>query len=281
MALTLDGWLAVWVSPRPAPTRSDATAVKFLNAAASLIDAALSTSEENVPPRLRQIHFPAALDWVRTEDVLRMTAGGNGEGESRKAFRNRWASKEEFVRDAIVHAMLYRDREGVSTAQTRARLFEIAADSPSPTDFVTTLTREAEKELLGNPRSWLLAHVAPLLGRHPDLHAPLRDMMRGDADYWLVFYSDVLTASGFSLRAPWTPERATWAMQALLDGVILRHRVDPERMADEKWCAGNMFADTVLAFCAGIMDAERSGESVKEWIDRQLGVPSPPRGAER
>lgn len=260
------------MSPRPAPTRSDATALKFLNAAASLIDAALSDSEENVPPRLRQIHFPAALDWVRTEDVLRMTAGQDGEGESRKAFRNRWPSKEDFVRDAIVHTMLYRDRDGVSTSQTRSRLFEIAVEAPSPTDFVRTLTVEVEKELLGNPRSWLLAHVAPLLGRHPDLHTPLRDMMRGDADYWLVFYSDVLASTGFKLRDGWTPERATWAMQALLDGVILRHRVDPERMADPKWCAGNMFADTVLAFCAGILDVEATGESVQEWLDRQLGI---------
>lgn len=256
------------MSPRPAPTRTDATALRFLNAAAALIDTALDDGGD-VPPRLRQIHFPAALDWMRTEDVLRMVEA-EGEGDSRKAFRNRWATKEEFVRDAIVHAMLYRDLEGVSTKQTREQLATITNEAGSPVEVVRALTVAAEQELVSHPRSWLLCHVAPLLARHPDLHRPMRDMMRGDADYWLDFYTDVLEGSGMRLREGWTPERATWAMQALLDGVVLRHRVDPERMADSRWNLGNLYAETVIAFCAGVIDFDDSGLSCQQWIEQAI-----------
>lgn len=66
------------VSPRPAPTRYDDSAMAYLNAAARLIDASLTTESEVGTPRLRALHYPAALDWIRIEDVLRMAQEGEG-----------------------------------------------------------------------------------------------------------------------------------------------------------------------------------------------------------
>src|SRR5262245_14529434 len=96
------------MSPRRAPSRHDTTACRFLDAAAQLIDAMFVDSEDDRPPRLRHLDFPAALEWLRVDDVIRL-AQTAGEGASKKAFHNRWMHKDEFVRDAVVHTMLYRD----------------------------------------------------------------------------------------------------------------------------------------------------------------------------
>src|SRR6516164_535183 len=96
------------VSPRQAPTRHDATAQQFLKAAVRLIDAYLDDRGREVqPPRLRSIRFPAALDWLRTEDVIRFAAASGDTGVSRKAFFNRWPTREEFLPDALVYALVY------------------------------------------------------------------------------------------------------------------------------------------------------------------------------
>src|ERR1700678_877461 len=89
------------VSPRPAPSRHDATARQFLRAAVQLIDAYLDDQpRDNRPARLRSIKFPAALDWLRTEDVIRLAATEGTTGVSRKAFFNRWPTRDEFLPDA-------------------------------------------------------------------------------------------------------------------------------------------------------------------------------------
>src|SRR5580658_10128480 len=74
------------VSPRPAPSRQDATARQFLKAAVQLIDAYLDDQPlHSRPARLKSIRFPAALDWLRTEDVIRLAAADGKTGVSRKA----------------------------------------------------------------------------------------------------------------------------------------------------------------------------------------------------
>src|SRR5258708_24839700 len=96
------------MSPRPAASRHDATARQFLATAARLIDAYLDDQpHENRPARLRSIRFPAALDWLRTEDVIRLAAASGEGAPSRKAFFNRWPSRDEFLGDALVYALVY------------------------------------------------------------------------------------------------------------------------------------------------------------------------------
>src|SRR5258708_12617847 len=83
---------------RPAAPRHAAAAQQFLGAAARLIDAYLDDqSRDGQPARLRSIRFPAALDWLRTEDVIRLAATAGKAGASRKAFFNRWPTRDEFL----------------------------------------------------------------------------------------------------------------------------------------------------------------------------------------
>src|SRR5260370_36987206 len=98
------------MSPRPAASRHDAAAQQFLAAAARLIDAYLDDqSRDGQPARLRSIRFPAALDWLRSEDVIRLAATAGKPGASRKAFFNRWPTREEFLPDALVYSLAYNE----------------------------------------------------------------------------------------------------------------------------------------------------------------------------
>ncbi len=254
--------------PRPKARRDDQTAQHFLDAGAAIIDAALSGDRANLPPRLRAIHFPAALDWLRIEDVLRELTE-SGTPESRKAFRNRWPSKEEYIRDLVVHALLYRDHDEVtpaySTATTVAgRLGTLSAEATALADIV-------EAALFDDPRSHLLMHIAPLLAPHQSVHEPVVTSIRSQQERWRDLYIGIMDRWNLDFRPGWTAERLTLAIETVVDGVLLKRRLDPEYSEKGSWSLANLLSDSILALCVGAFDMDRTGQSTAEWVDAHLG----------
>jgi hypothetical protein len=49
---------------------------------------------------------------------------------------------------------------------------------------------------------------------------------------------------GLVLRPGWTPQRLSMALQAAVDGFLLRYRVQPEDYAESRWEGAGLFADT-------------------------------------
>ena len=89
------------MGPRPMASRDDETAAAFLDAGSALIDAMLAADRSGpLPARLRQLHYPAPLEWIRIEDVLRIVGGSAQAG--RKAFYNRWPTKDDYIRDCFI-----------------------------------------------------------------------------------------------------------------------------------------------------------------------------------
>lgn len=258
------------MSPRPAVSRDDATARQFLQAATQLIDAYLDDQPgESQPARLRSIHFPAALDWLRTEDVIRMAAAGGSAGASRKAFFNRWRTREEFLPDALVYALSEAEVEEPPNQQ--ARQVPEAANSPVP--FSQEVIRIADgllESLQRHPRSYLTLHIGPLLPQHPSLWDALMPAMRAGIKEWADGYAAVIPELGLALRPGWTPHRLSLALQAALDGFLLRCRVMPDDYQTARWEGAGLFADTVLAVILGVIDVDRSGTNGREALDRLL-----------
>src|SRR3954453_5086650 len=94
------------VGRRTIPSRHDATAMQFLAVAADLIDAYLQAEPiREDQKRLRHIQFPPALEWLRVEDVIRLTPSW-GPGVNRRAFFSRWPTRADFLPDAVVFALL-------------------------------------------------------------------------------------------------------------------------------------------------------------------------------
>lgn len=251
--------------------------MRFLRAGVRLIDAALD--EKPTTARLRAFKFPAALEWLRIEDVIRL-AQADGEADSKRAFRNRWATKDDFISDLCLFGLLYRDSGGRSAPQTVAQASEILLDGDEL--FSARVERFASAliaELISTPRSYLLAHIAPLLVAHPTLHEKLVAFVREDFETWSGIYREVLVLMHRDLRPGWTFTRLTLSLQALLDGIVLRHRIGAADIAaddaDADASSTEWAAQACLALLVGAIDLDQSGLSTGDWIDRQLARPEP------
>jgi hypothetical protein len=256
------------VSPRQAPTRHDATAQQFLKAAVRLIDAYLDDRGREVqPPRLRSIRFPAALDWLRTEDVIRFAAASGDTGVSRKAFFNRWPTREEFLPDALVYALVYDDPPEPPNEQGR-QMPATAAAAGAFSEAVVSICDGLLDSLQRHPRSYLTLHIGPLLPQHPQLWNAILPAMRQGIQVWADGYTTLVTDLGVVLRPGWTPQRLSLALQASLDGFLLRCRVQPDDYLGSRWEGAGLFADTVVAIVLGVIDADRSGRSGRAVLDQ-------------
>jgi hypothetical protein len=256
------------VSPRQPPSRHDATAQQFLKAAVRLIDAYLDDQGRDVqPPRLRAIRFPAALDWLRTEDVIRFAAAPGEAGVSRKAFFNRWQTREEFLPDALVYALVY-DEPPEPPNELGRQMPATAAAAPTLSDGIISICDGLLDTLRRHPRSYLTLHIGPLLPQHPQLWHAIVPAMRQGTEVWADGYTTLLTDLGLILRPGWTPQRLSLALQAALDGFLLRHRVQPEDYLQSRWEGAGLFADTVIAIAVGVIDADRSGRSSRAVLDQ-------------
>lgn len=258
------------LSPRPAVSRGDATARQFLKAATQLIDAYLDDQPgEERPARLRSIHFPAALEWLRTEDVIRTAAAEGGGTPSRKAFFNRWRTRGEFLPDALVYALA--EEEVDEAPNEQARQVPQAPSAPVPlSQEVIRIADGLLESLQRHPRSYLTLHIGPLLPQHPALWEALMPAMRAGIQAWADGYAAVLPELGVALRPGWTPHRLSLALQAALDGFLLRYRIMPDDYQNARWEGAGVFADTVLALLLGVVDVDRTGTDGREALDRLI-----------
>ncbi len=241
-----------------------------------LIDAYLRDEPARERPgRLRAIRFPAALDWLRTEDVIRLAAADRAAGTSRKAFFNRWPTREEFLRDALVYALVSEVAPGDPMEQ--ARQMPADATTAAATSFSEAVLRISDQlldSLRSHPRSYLTLHLGPLLPQHPRLWDAVLPSMRKGSQVWADGYAALLTDLGLVLRPEWTPERLALALQAALDGFVLRFRIQPDDYQASRWEGASIFADTILALVLGVLDHERTGENGRMVLDRLVAGPA-------
>lgn len=256
------------MSPRPAPSRQDATARQFLKAAVQLIDAYLDDQPLQArPARLKAIRFPAALDWLRTEDVIRLAAADSKTGVSRKAFFNRWPTRDEFLPDALVYALVY-DEVPEDPKDIAKQMPPEAGGAAALSGAVCEIAEDVLASLQRHPRSYLTLHIGPLLPQHPALWKALIPSMQDGNQVWADGFATLVDDLGLALRPEWTPQRLALALQAALDGFLLRYRIQPDDFAGSRWEGAGIFADTVIAIVLGIVDAERTGESGRAVLDK-------------
>lgn len=261
------------MSPRPAPSREDPTARRFLKAATHLIDAYLDNQPaESRPPRLRSIRFPAALDWLRTEDVIRLAAAEGTAGASRKAFFNRWPAREDFLSDAVIFALVDDEVPEDPKEQAEQMPAEVAAASSVSAEAVR-IAGTVLAALQRNPRSYLTLHLGPLLPQHPMIWDALLPAMTDGVQVWADGFAALLAGTSLVLRPGWTPHRLALALQATLDGCLLRYRIQPDDYCGDRAGGIGIFADTILAIVLGAIDAERSGADGRAALDALISAP--------
>ena len=254
------------MSPRPAVTRHDLTAVRLLTAAAELIDGSMGP-QGGEHPRLRSLRFPAALDWIRIEDVLRAAAERPEGAISKKALVNRWETREEFLRDAILFAVLY---DGDSRIGAMDPSVLLDHEDRTFGDVVAETVEDLYADLVMNPRSFLLCQFAPYFGLHPTIAERVAAAGEAEQNRWSQVFATLAANLPVGLRPEWNPERAGIALQCMLDGFVMRYRINPAMIEDAAWAGASLMADTVLTLLAGMLDLGADGESAHHHLDRRL-----------
>lgn len=253
------------MSPRPAPSVHDETGVRFLLAGASLVDALLGAQQrDDLPPRLRSLHFPAPLDWIRIEDVIREAQHGTS-SVSAKAFWNRWPDKDSFMVDLAVYAITYGGEGG--TPRTWALRESMVDTEATFAQRIEALTASVMNELAASPRSYLLGHLAAVAHHVPALQQALEDSIDNDNHNWTTFYDAVIESVGLGWRPGWDAARAQVTVQALIDGLLIRTRVVRSPGQDGHWDPVPVFADAVTALFASILDLGADGRSAGQVLD--------------
>ncbi len=248
------------MSLRSRPSRHDTAAIHFLSAAADLLDAYLQA--EPIDPlqsqRLGHISFPTALDWLRTDDVIRLAPSWSGEAARRRAFFSRWPTRADFLADAVVYALLREQAEIPAPRHSR---------DESVSQLVAGVTDELLASLVQHPRSYLVLHLGPLLPRHPHLAKALLPSSRTAVRAWADLYRRLADGLDLVMRPEWTFKRLSVVLQAMLDGFVLRHRVREAGNPHHGWRDANVLADAVIALLLGAVDWDLTGQSGRAALD--------------
>jgi hypothetical protein len=208
--------------------------------------------------RLGNITFPSALDWLRTDDVIRLAPKwSSGEAARRREFFGRWATRSEFLADAVVYALL---RE-----QPEIPLQRHSEDSLS--QLIDGVTDELLSGLIQHPRSYLILHVGPLIPRYPQLTRALEPSSRKAVDTWVRLYHAFADRHDVVFRPEWTFKRLASVWQAMLDGFLLQYRTRPNGFLRRNWGEANLLADAVIALLLGAVDWDLSGQSGRAALD--------------
>lgn len=255
------------MSPRPAPTRTDATADSFLRAGLRLMDALLGAYDlESLPPRLRSLHFPAPLEWIRIEDVIREARQEEGT-LSAKAFWNRWPDKDTYLVDLT--GVAFAEVAAPESLGMRARLTLTVGNSA---EGVRRLAMSVMAELLARPRSYLLGHLASVSQGSTALQDAIRASIEEDNRSWSAFFEAGVAEMGMTWRPGWDGNRMQIAIQALVDGMLIRGRVvRPEGGAGgSPWDPVELLGEAVVSLFASAVDLDADGRSPAQLVDDAL-----------
>jgi hypothetical protein len=227
-----------------------------------------------LPARLRQLHYPAPLEWIRIEDVLRIVGGSAQAG--RKAFYNRWPTKDDYIRDCFIHTLLYSDRDGKPLADVALLQAHLTDTSLPLTVRVRNVARGIADGLLNDPRAFLLSHAAVMVNHDPLTAQVVTEASAKERDTWRVAYRAVLDSAGLSLRPGWTIDSLIVIVQMLIDGMVMSHRVGVSETARDTGAMGAALGDAVMAILGSAVDWEGSGLGVDAWIEgRAAAAPAP------
>lgn len=251
------------MSPRPVASRGDASAVQFLTAGAQLIDYSLAAPEVERPVRLRQIHFPAALEWLRVEDVVRLVQ--DRPGGSRRAFHQRWPTRDEYLQDLVVFAAGYRDMPEGELVPLLELLPEVVGSDTG--DKLAAFAHEFLLFCEARPRTLLIANLAGHLDHHPTLLNAFTDMWLPARQPLVQAMAQMLDRIGAKLRPEWTVDRVDRVLQALQEGFTIQGRTQPDHLFEEAWGHAHLFAEAVVTFVTGALDVEGSSRTARQVLN--------------
>lgn len=216
--------------------------------------------------RLRHVRFPTALEWLRAEDVIRLAPLRGGEAGSRKAFFSRWPTRDDFLPEAVVYALL-REYDSDDPHEHMQKLTKVPSSAAPISALLTDIAEGLLRSLTRHPRSYLMLHLGPLLPRHPELGHAIRPGAQAATIASIGIYEHLIRGLGLVMRPEWPAGRISFVLQAMLDGFVLRHRLRPPHYEASRWEGISIFADAIIAFLLGAVDWDLTGQAGRTALD--------------
>ncbi len=175
-------------------------------------------------------------------------------GVTTGSFFHHFRTAEEFA-DAVVrsfleeHHDLTEEVDEMVDALEHDDLVTILHESVNETWLVMSRDPQVTEEFRGSMQLFS-HHRLPLLGEDadlPDVAAVLRRTYRVRQSDASAGWDHLLDATGLTLVEPFTTERIATALTALLQGLLLRHAVDPDAVDDD------LYADVCTLLAASII----------------------------
>ncbi|RBM22253.1 hypothetical protein DI005_07015 [Prauserella sp. PE36] len=245
---------------RPAADRRDKVAVLLLNIATREIDAFLAGENPGGTPPL-----PKVLGHLDPNAIL-VKAGYSPDN---RMITSRWGSIDAFRADAAVWALARNDRPSEPLPVRLATGLTDGVDPRRPVDAAIRTADTLLGELVADPRSYLIAHLAPLLKDHPEGGGTVAEGLRAEQRHWTDAYAQLMELTGVPLRAGWTPERVTLTLQAMITGFVIHQRVQPddfEYARTSSYDKISLFADSVITFVLGVLDFDADGRTPRDVL---------------
>ena len=245
---------------RPPARSDDDTAQRYLVRGWQLIQAKLGYSSTSGarPSRRSGVarrpgdddvpEFPL-LGLIGPTDVIESneTTGG---------FYRRWTSKAQYLAD-LVRYILDNRRMVHGTPEQRSRQLVMALkDRPDFRDFVQAAAREEMDSLAEDPAFAVQLHMWAASRTHEWVRELMAAGYAEGTEHWSEAYALVLRFYGLRLRRGFDERRLAVILTALLDGLTVRHGLEPDAVDDD------LFPDAVLAVLLGLLEREDSDPTV-------------------
>ncbi len=137
-------------------------------------------------------------------------------------------------------------------------------------DVVAETVEDLYADLVVNPRSFLLCQFAPYFEVHPRMAEQVAAAGEVEQNRWIEVFATLAAGLPGGFRPEWNPERAGVALQCMLDGFVMRYRINPAMIDDAAWAGASLLVDTILTLLAGMLDLGADGESANHHLDRRL-----------
>ncbi|MFE3192550.1 TetR family transcriptional regulator [Nocardia sp. NPDC059240] len=195
----------------------------------------------------------------------------------RATFFRRYGTKDQFIHAVLEGLVRSAVRGDDVKAVSRTMLEAHDGDVVRAVHAMAEAYFDKADELVGTDRAML----ATVFGHDRGQFARRLRETYGRRDATAVEAFNTLVGSrGATLRKPFTVKRLALVLTALLDGMLLRRRIDPHAVSAQ------LLADAVLAIAGSVLNAEQEYVDVYDKLGvfapnpaAAASVPSDPRGA--
>ncbi|MFI7004135.1 TetR family transcriptional regulator [Nocardia sp. NPDC050175] len=195
----------------------------------------------------------------------------------RATYYRRYGTKDKFISAMLDGLVSSPVRDGGVKAASRAMLAAHDGDVSRAVHAMAAAYFDRADELVGTERALLATVFGHDRGK---ITQRLRETYQRRDAMAVESFDTFVGSRGATLRQPFTVKRLALVLTALIDGMLLRRRIDPHAVSAQ------MLADAVLAIASSVLDTEQEYAHVYDKLGELApnpavvsSVPRDPRAA--